>query len=162
VNVTFNSQNPTQGNSDGSITANPTGGTSPYTYSWSTGGTNASVSNLPAGTYTVTITDQTGCIKIASVTLSGPNSIAQVTDIALIKVFPNPAHDVCNIQIELNKAQNIEMKMFNSVGQQVWIKSNSDFKQGTELVDVSKLSVGVYMVQVHVNGSLQTVRFLKE
>jgi hypothetical protein len=162
VNVTFNSQNPTQGGSDGSITANPNGGTTPYTYNWSNGGTNATISNLPAGTYTVTITDQTGCIKVASVTIGNPNGLVQVTDIASIKVFPNPAHDVCNIQIELNKAQNIEMKMYNSIGQQVWLKNNNDFKQGTETVDVSRLSAGVYVIQVHVNGSMQTVRFVKE
>ncbi len=162
VNVTFNSQNPTTGNSDGSITANPNGGTSPYTYSWSTGSTSATVSNLPAGTYTVTITDQTGCVRISSVILSSPSSIAQVTDIALIKVYPNPAHDVCNIQLELNKAQSLEIKMYNNIGQQVWAKSLSGFKQGTETVDVSRLAAGVYMVQIQVNGSMQIIKFVKE
>ncbi len=162
VNVTFNSQNPTQGNSDGSITANPSGGTSPYTYSWSNGALTASVSNLPAGVYAVTITDQTGCIKIASVTLGNPNGVVQVKDIALIKVFPNPAHDICNIQLDLSKAQNIEMKMFNSIGQEVWTKHYNDFKQGTETVDVSKLALGVYIVQIQLNGNLQTIRFVKE
>ena len=162
VNVTFNSQNPTSGNSNGSIAANPTGGTTPYSYNWSTGSTSASITNLAAGTYTVTITDQTGCIRVASVTLSSTTGVAQVTDIAFIKIYPNPAHDVCNIQMELNQAQNIEIKMFNSLGQQVWVKNSNDFKQGTEAVDVSKLAVGVYMIQLHVNGSLQTVRFVKE
>jgi hypothetical protein len=162
VNVTFNSQNPTSGNSNGSIAANPTGGATPYSYNWSTGSTSASITNLAAGTYTVTITDQTGCIRVASVTLSSTTGVAQVTDIAFIKIYPNPAHDVWNLQMELNQAQNIEIKMFNSLGQQVWVKNSNDFKQGTEAVDVSKLAVGVYMIQLHVNGSLQTVRFVKE
>lgn len=47
----------------GAVTANITGGTGPYTYLWSPGGaTTQTVSNLPAGCYTVTITDVNGCI----------------------------------------------------------------------------------------------------
>lgn len=50
-----------QGN--GSATVTVTGGAQPYTYSWAPiGGTGPSASNLPAGTYTCTVTDQSGCI----------------------------------------------------------------------------------------------------
>jgi hypothetical protein len=37
------------------------GGTSPYSYEWSNGGTGSSISNLSGGAYTVTITDAIGC-----------------------------------------------------------------------------------------------------
>ncbi|MCE7996919.1 MAG: hypothetical protein HEP71_33465 [Roseivirga sp.] len=49
------------GLSNGAASATGTGGTTPYTYLWSTGATNASITNLPAGTYTVTVTDANGC-----------------------------------------------------------------------------------------------------
>jgi hypothetical protein len=46
----------------GSATANVTGGIPPYSYSWlPTGGTASTAFNLPAGTYTVNVTDSTGC-----------------------------------------------------------------------------------------------------
>ncbi len=162
VNVTFSSQNPSGGNNNGSITANASGGSTPYTYLWSNGGTTAQISGLAAGTYTVTITDGNGCTKISSVTLSGSVGVAQVTDIALIKVYPNPSKDVCNIMIELNRAQNVEMKMFNSLGQQVWSQSEKDFKQGIVPVNVSTLSAAVYTIQLSINGSIETLRFVKE
>ncbi len=60
------------GDTDGQVTASPSGGTSPYTYSWNTGETNATETNLGAGTYSVTITDQNGCTDSASVTLTQP------------------------------------------------------------------------------------------
>ncbi|MCG3164524.1 MAG: hypothetical protein POELPBGB_00278 [Bacteroidia bacterium] len=42
----------------GTVTITPTGGIGPYTYLWSPGGeTTASLSNLPAGTYTYTVND---------------------------------------------------------------------------------------------------------
>lgn len=45
----------------GSITQNSiTGGSSPYTYSWDTGETTASLSDLDAGEYNLTITDSNG------------------------------------------------------------------------------------------------------
>ncbi len=45
----------------GSASVAPSGGTSPYTYSWSNGQTTASVNNLAPGVYTCTITDSKGC-----------------------------------------------------------------------------------------------------
>ncbi|MCC3156474.1 hypothetical protein LJ737_04450 [Hymenobacter sp. 15J16-1T3B] len=50
------------GGSDGSATVTVSGGTAPYFYSWSpAGGTGATASGRPAGTYTVTVTDTKGC-----------------------------------------------------------------------------------------------------
>jgi len=50
------------GSSDGQATVVISGGTAPYTYSWSpTGGTAATASGLIAGTYTVTVIDANGC-----------------------------------------------------------------------------------------------------
>jgi PKD repeat protein len=162
INVTFNSQNPTIGNNNGSVTANPTGGTSPYNYSWNNGSTNASITGLAAGTYTVTITDNAGCTKVSSVTLEAPNAISDINAITFVKLYPNPATESVNIQIELSDAQHLDMKMLNNVGQIVWSRSKQGFRAGIETVDVSTLASGVYIVQVSVNGNLKSLRFVKE
>jgi gliding motility-associated-like protein len=60
------------GSSTGSITANPFGGTSPYSYLWSDGQTGKTATGLPAGSYTVTVTDTNGCTKTASGTVTQP------------------------------------------------------------------------------------------
>ncbi|GAB5539265.1 MAG: hypothetical protein Salg2KO_13680 [Salibacteraceae bacterium] len=60
------------GETTGEITASQIGGTSGYAYSWNTGDTNATETDLGAGTYTVTITDVNGCVDSASVTLTEP------------------------------------------------------------------------------------------
>jgi len=51
------------GGSDGSVTVTVLGTGAPYSFSWSPGGaTSQNITNLTAGTYTVTITDVNGCI----------------------------------------------------------------------------------------------------
>ncbi|MBK9103809.1 MAG: T9SS type A sorting domain-containing protein [Saprospiraceae bacterium] len=50
---------------DGTATALVSGGTAPYNYLWSNGGTNATITGLAAGTYTVTVIDVSGCVQTA-------------------------------------------------------------------------------------------------
>jgi gliding motility-associated-like protein len=73
------------GFSDGAINTTPIGGQAPYTFVWSTGSTDASVSNLSAGTYTLTVTDQAGSTVVVPFTLTNPPalvaSVASVTNI---------------------------------------------------------------------------------
>ncbi|MBI1287931.1 MAG: HYR domain-containing protein, partial [Flavobacteriales bacterium] len=55
---------------DGSATANPSGGTPPYTYDWSDGQTTQTASDLCPGTYTVTVTDANGCSETVTITVN--------------------------------------------------------------------------------------------
>ena len=74
-NVTIN------GATNGGATATSTGGTTPYTYIWSTStssvtfATTASITGVGVGTYFVTITDANGCNDSSSVTISQPTAL---------------------------------------------------------------------------------------
>jgi gliding motility-associated-like protein len=71
INVSCN------GGSNGSITSAASGGTTPYTYLWSVGGqTTSAISGLPAGTYSLTVTDDNGCQKTTSYSITQPLPIA--------------------------------------------------------------------------------------
>ncbi len=67
-----------------SASVSATGGTGSYTYLWSNGATTDSISNIPSGTYSVTITDENGCSVIASCTVTG--SAAFNPSIAIVNV----------------------------------------------------------------------------
>ena len=69
--ISASQTNTTCSQANGSITANATGGTPPYTFS--IGGapqTSPTFNNLPAGAYTLTVTDQTGNSRSTTVTLT--------------------------------------------------------------------------------------------
>lgn len=74
------------GGSNGSITLTVSGGTAPLTFNWSNGDDTPNISGLPAGTYTVTVTDGNNCEAVTSATVGQPNPLtAAVT----------PANSLC-------------------------------------------------------------------
>ena len=69
------------GDANGSVSVSVTGGTEPYSYSWSNGSTDASQSGLVAGTYVVTVTDANGCTATCNATVGEPNILTAVVDV---------------------------------------------------------------------------------
>jgi gliding motility-associated-like protein len=60
------------GNSTGEIDPQITGGTAPYTYNWSNGSASPILSNVPASSYTLILTDDNGCTATFNYTISEP------------------------------------------------------------------------------------------
>ncbi len=60
---------------DGSLEILPSGGSLPYEYAWNTGNNTIAISDLPAGDYSVTITDKFDCNVVLSQTLTEPNPL---------------------------------------------------------------------------------------
>ncbi len=83
VVVTTSSTNISCNNANnGTATAVGSGGTAPYTYTWSNGVKNATITGLCAGTYTVTVKDSKGCKGYGSVTITNPSAITAVKTMA--------------------------------------------------------------------------------
>lgn len=57
------------GLSDGAIDVTPGGGSVPYTFVWSGGQTTEDLNSIPAGSYTVTVTESSGCSKVLTINI---------------------------------------------------------------------------------------------
>ncbi len=60
------------GGTDGSLNLSVYGGIPSYSYVWSTGAITQDIYDLPAGEYSVTVTDNSGCVEMATGTITEP------------------------------------------------------------------------------------------
>ena len=67
---------------NGFINTSVSGGLGFVSYLWSTSDTTNSISNLFAGTYSLTITDSTGCSLTDSVSLDEPSQITALSTVS--------------------------------------------------------------------------------
>lgn len=83
------------GGTDGAIDVSITGGVGPYSTVWNNTvpvvvGTNEDLLNIPADTYTATITDNNNCVVVLSQTITQPNApIAVTTSVTDVLCFGN-------------------------------------------------------------------------
>ena len=75
------------GENDGSATVNTDGGSTPFSYLWSNGATTASINNLIAGDYCVTVTDIFGCSS---------SSCTEVLEPSLIDINTSATNTTCD------------------------------------------------------------------
>ena len=76
IALSMTSQMPTcNGGNDATASVSVSGGTSPYSYSWSNGQSSAAISGVQAGYYMVTVTDDNGCTASTSTTIAQPAKI---------------------------------------------------------------------------------------
>ena len=87
------------GETDGSITATATGGTTNYSYSWNNGETTPTISNLVVGTYIVTVTDAFGCTSTASSNISEPSIMVISSSITNVSCSGGDDGGVINLTV---------------------------------------------------------------
>lgn len=152
-------------NCTGTITANPTGGTLPYSYLWSTSAgsqTTKTAINLCVGSnYRVTVTDSNGCTRRSTkVTISlcalkttenKENNLANNEN--AISLYPNPTSDYLNILVDSQNDDDvgavIEIEIYNLLGELI-LREKKEIIYGVVITkDVSSLSSGLYLVKVH-------------
>ncbi|MGB0392228.1 MAG: T9SS type A sorting domain-containing protein [Salibacteraceae bacterium] len=78
---------------DGFIEIDVNGGTPSFTYLWSNGETSKNLSDLTFGSYSVTVTDASGCLANNTFTVDDITSVPIIPQQSPIQVYPNPVID---------------------------------------------------------------------
>ena len=118
------------GSSDGQIDLVVSGGTAPYSYSWSNGESSFLNDSLSSGWYQVTVTDTNNCDDVFYYFVSEPPAITSTYTINTVS---------CNG----NSDGGINMSTSNGIAPFSYIWSNSDTTE-----DISNLTSGVYFVTI--------------
>ena len=113
------------------------GGTLPYSYAWSNGATTTSITSIPAGTYTVIVTDNKGCTASSSVTVTATEAF-------------NPSASIANVLCFGGSTGSITVTNANGVAPFQYSINGIDFQNSNVF---NGLAAGTYTVTVKdVNG----------
>ena len=134
------------GGQDGAIAIQPSGGTSPYTFTWtgpqySNTTTSTTINNLKAGTYTVTITDSKGCTLISNPAIS----VGQPSDISI------PANQLTVSNVSCFGGTNGSISIGNPTGGTSPYTYKWSNMANTK--NISSLAAGMYTVTITDNKS---------
>lgn len=77
------------GLSDGQLTTYAVGGTTPFVFHWNTGQVNQGITNITAGTYTVTATDGNGCTQVKTESVTEPALLTSFATPEAVKCYGN-------------------------------------------------------------------------
>lgn len=149
------SSTPDDGSGNGTVMGVPSGGVPPYTVTWYDEAMNESGEvYLPAGTYSVVVTDALGCSIEAAVTVESSVGIADVDSAAWV-LYPNPTRGT--IEIKNLPLHWTSLHVLDVTGREMLVVQPST--TATVQWDASGWPVGAYFVQAVGHDGLITKRF---
>ncbi|MBI3502925.1 MAG: T9SS type A sorting domain-containing protein [Bacteroidetes bacterium] len=153
---------PICGNNDGYATATATGGTLPYTYSWSNGATTSSVTGLtgiPGGYLVITIYDAAGCKFIDSTWTYCFMGINENNSLDDISIFPNPTNGMFTVQSSKFKIQGY--KLYSVMGECLYEKTLNIEQETLNCILPSGLGRGIYFLKLTTENGITVRKIIK-
>jgi hypothetical protein len=134
----------------GAASVDVTGGSGNYTYLWSNGATTAGIENVFAATYTVTVSDVSGCVEdvVVEVVVDVMVGTNDPDFASAINLNPNPASDLVNVNYDFDKTVDLEIILFSTMGQEVLYQKQNSVYRGVLTIPVDALSEGVYFMHL--------------
>ena len=155
ITNTFVIEQDSLGNCEGSITADPIGGTRPYTISWSIlPDTTLEINDLCAGTYIITITDSNGCQLIDTATV---NVLVNLNEHDQNKayIYPNPAAQ--NVTIVAQSHFLGLAELYDNFGRLILAES---LINGRARLDIDHFAAGSYIIVIKLDGKDPVIKQL--
>ncbi len=149
-----------QGASLGAIDLTASGGTAPYTYSWSNGATTQDLTGLSAGVFSCTITDANGCTKVERDTVDLIIGIGELSSSFSVNLYPNPAQDQFFIELNLTNEQDVAIEIYSVNGQLIQTLNDKKVVSAKYAMNMSSEAAGVYYAKIKVEGSTAVRRFV--
>ena len=125
-------------------------------FTWSTGDQSQSITIATGGSYTVNVTNSSGCSASDAIQITSDPcaSLEQISDWN-VKVYPNPGSEV--VTIESNEIFE-QIYLYDSNGKLVYSNSVS---ANSMTIDVSKLVTGVYEMKLMNSNSIVWRKLIK-
>ena len=146
---------------DASATVTPSKGQAPYSYSWEDGSTSNTLSNVAAGSYTLTITDANGCLEEITVDIGFTVSTTSISFLQDITVAPNPTAGTTFLNLSFNTPVNLKVEVLNVVGQSIFSAQASNTVQENYELDLTNYSNGMYFIRLSMNDQTHIEKLIR-
>ncbi|HLG03084.1 MAG TPA: T9SS type A sorting domain-containing protein, partial [Bacteroidia bacterium] len=126
ISVSMSKTNASCANNDGTATATPSGGVSPYSYLWAPGGeTTQQITGLAGGSYTCTVTDDNTCSSSGNITVSTTACGPTLTPASCGMTATSLSNNIYTVAVA--NATNYRYKFVNAAQgfNQIFVKGNS-------------------------------------
>lgn len=134
--------------SDGYIDITTNSGTI-VTYQWSNSATTEDIYGLSQGNYTVTMTDEYGCVLIETYNVTYPISIESSENInGIVDVYPNPSKGIVNVSYKMKVSSEVSVEVYNILGEIVYKSDKKTGKEGIISIDLKEGIEGVYTFRI--------------
>lgn len=158
------SSSPDNGTGNGKAISMVTGGNPPFTYSWNTGQSGSSISNLFSGNYILTVTDANNCSQTDTIFVGNNVGIDDLLDAGIndLRVYPNPNDGQFQIDLTLATIQDADLQIIDLTGRVVWKYSARNVLHIQEKVTLNNVAKGSYFLRiVTTKGASSTSIILK-
>ncbi|NLF44311.1 MAG: T9SS type A sorting domain-containing protein [Bacteroidales bacterium] len=152
----------TAGQNQGSITLNVSGGAGGFTYEWSNGSNEASITGLGAGIYTVTITDANECQVYYQYTIGIVSVSELLAEESRLVVYPIPSSDVVFVDFIGSWPEKVKVELLNLEGQRLMnAEAEVVSPNGKTKISTALLKPGVYILKVYTKDGYVTQKIIK-
>ncbi|MEP7317360.1 MAG: SdrD B-like domain-containing protein [Panacibacter sp.] len=158
---------------NGKITLSATGGTAPYTFTWSDNYVGAVRTALCMGNYSITVSDAHGCSANCKVKIvcqppsvqapAGSNEVQSANISFTAAVSPNPTKGLIRISINADAVRNATVNIFNLTGQivkteKIALAKGMNYKE----MNLNAFAQGIYQVQIISDNDAKVVKVVLE
>ncbi len=146
--------------SNGFVEVDVTGGTPPYAYEWSLGGTPISeeqnINNLTTGTYSLLITDANECVILEdSIVVESIVPVGEIEEVPVVVIQPNPSGGAFWVRLDLNVPAEVHIEVFDLLGRRVAaVEKEEVVDKKSFAFDFLEIPAGVYPVKVTVANTV--------
>ena len=159
--ILINTTNANYGNANGSACAIVSGGTAPYTYSWSNGQTTNCINNLSAGNYSVDITDATGCQINKTIIITNTTAIQNALEMGNWELYPNPNKGDFILKSFTNADLEANIGIFDVTGRSIYAQK-AILNAQSEIPFHLDVSEGVYFLKMETKEGVFFQKFVIE
>ncbi len=153
VSLQIVSVSPDNGSGNGAIDINVSGGVPPYTFEWNNGITTEDLSAISQGVYSVTVTDNNGCVKTLG-NISVLSTDIEPLQPSSVTIYPNPFSTVLNIQ----SGNTGLLRIFDMSGQLIW---SAEINEGVNQLDLSFVHTGTYFTEFRNESEVRQWKMMK-